>query len=312
MEVSYFKRILSFQQVINLLERVYGRSYYVSNSQSSFEVRGVCDGRKGGMNAIAFSPSICVVEAERKLKNCIVLTEERVDGSGTGNVYVSVGDARGAFIRLLEAIVREVGVQPFTSVMSSDMSVSPLASIHSSACIEEGVRIEDGVVISAGCVIKSGTQIGRGSVVRENCVIGSDGISVYKSKAGDVLRFPHVCGVVVGENTEIGAGCVIPRGMLSSTRIGNDVIVGNLSNIGHGAVVEDDVWMSVGSLVGGHAHIGRQATIGMGVRVRDNQIVGEEASIGMGSVVVKAVEPRSSVFGNPAKRMPALSTGPNR
>ena len=101
-------------------------------------------------------------------------------------------------------------------------------------------------------------------------------------------------------------------GILAPTRIGEDVIAGNICNVGHGASIEDGVWMSVGSLVGGHTVIRTKATIAMGVTIRDNLEIGESASLGMGSVVVKSVGAGHSVFGNPAKRMPRLNTGPQR
>ena len=99
---------------------------------------------------------------------------------------------------------------------------------------------------------------------------------------------------------------------LAPTFIGDDVVIGNLCNIGHGATVEDGVWMSVGSLLGGHTTVHAGATIAMGVSVRDNLVIGEAASLGMGSVVVKNVEAKHSMFGNPAKRMVGLRTGPTR
>ncbi len=310
MEISFFKSHTNSDRVIEILKDI--DHALAINQQRCFEVRGCCDARQGGKNSIAFSPSLNADESEEKLHDCIVLTESPITRQDTTNLYVTVDDARAVFIALLDRLTIELGLQPYTSIMSADISISPLARIHPSACLEEGVKISDGAVISAGCVIKRGTQIGCNTVIRENSVIGCDGITVYKNKNGDLMKFPHVCGVVIGENTEIGAGCVVARGILSSTRIGSNVVIGNLSNIGHGATVADDVWMSVGTLIGGHTHIGRKATIGMGSRIRDNQLVGDHASIGMGSVVVKSVDPGTSVFGNPAKRMATLTTGPKR
>lgn len=213
---------------------------------------------------------------------------------------------------VLTWLIHSTGVDAHWSGYTSEAEISSEARVASSAVIELGVEIGEGSVICAGAVIKRGSRIGRNTIIRENVVIGSDGVTVYRAADGRLLKFPHVGGVSIGDNTEIGANAVIAGGILAPTFIGNDVVIGNLCNVGHGAVVEDRVWMSVGSLLGGHTTVHAGATIAMGVNVRDNLVIGAEASLGMGSVVVKNVEPNHSMFGNPAKRMVGLKTGPKR
>lgn len=309
MEIAFFNDKVSSIYIFELLGKEKNLNV---NFHHELDVCGVCDMREGGDNCLAFSVNIELNEVERKLNKCIVITEDDVLEASGRNIYITVSDARAVFIKLLAQLNEHIGVKPWTSKMDSVIEISPHANVSPQAIIEAGVKIGDGAIISSGCVIKSGSQIGRNTTIRENCIIGCDGITIYKSKNGEILKFPHVCGVIIGENTEVGAGCIIPKGILSSTIIGDDVVIGNLCNIGHGATLADNVWMSVGTLIGGHTHIGRKATIGMGSRVRDNLVIGENSSIGMGSVVVKSVDSGISVFGNPAKRMPGLSTGPKR
>lgn len=312
MEISFLKTSVTSDEVLRILAEQLGLKLSHNVQKEMLDLQGLCDARVGGKNCIAFTARMSLDEMEQNLESCFVLTEVKNTGEAANNIYCVVEDARAAFIDLLGVLIGKVGLQPFTSRMKGQPGISKAAIIASTAIIEDGVAIADGAVISPGCVIKSGTQVGKNTVIRENSVIGIDGITVYKCKDGRVLKFPHVCSVIIGEDCEIGANCVIPKGILTSTVIGNHAVIGNLCNIGHGASLADGVWMSVGSLVGGHTHIGEKATIGMGACIRDNLMIGEGVSIGMGSVVVKDMESGISVFGNPAKRMATLSTGPKR
>jgi UDP-3-O-[3-hydroxymyristoyl] glucosamine N-acyltransferase len=313
MEIALFRTPFSTRECLDIIlpEQIKA----IDNCRSSyidFELVGVCDWRGGGKNALAFCPVLDQEKIEEKLEHCIIFTESFPEQPSSKNIYLTIADARAAFIDALSMITNKYGFHPYTSSMINTPKVSGKATISAHTIIEDGVDIADGVTIGAGCIIKTGTQIGKNTIIRENTIIGIDGITIYKTKDGRILRFPHVCGAVVGENTEIGASCVIPRGILSSTRIGNNVVLGNLCNIGHGAMLSDRIWASVGTLVGGHTRIEEGATIGMGVRVKDNLFIGRRALIGMGSVVVKDVEAESSVFGNPARRTATLSCGPER
>ncbi|WP_379865428.1 hypothetical protein [Marinobacter sp. M5B] len=276
------------------------------------ELTGTCDSRAGGHKQLVFANSENYGKGV-DLTGSFVLTDELPDKSIQGsNQFCVVSDPRAAFMDVLTWLIGSTGVDAHWCGYTDDAAVSSEAQVASSAVIEHGVEVGAGSVICAGAVIKRGTRIGRNTVVRENVVIGSDGVTVYRAADGRLLKFPHVGGVSIGDNTEIGANAVIAGGILAPTFIGTDVVIGNLCNVGHGAVVEYGVWMSVGSLLGGHTTVNAGATIAMGASVRDNLVIGAEASLGMGSVVVKNVEPNHSMFGNPARRMVGLKTGPKR
>lgn len=79
--------------------------------------------------------------------------------------------------------------------------------------------------------------------------------------------------------------------------------------VGETAVVEDDVSMLHGVLLGGtgkesedrHPKVRRGVLLGAGAKVLGNIEVGEYSRVGSGSVVLKPVPPRSTVAGVPAR-----------
>jgi UDP-3-O-[3-hydroxymyristoyl] glucosamine N-acyltransferase len=226
-------------------------------------------------------------------------------------VFIPLPDPRAAFIDLGHHLLTEGRVM-VSGEVPRPFNIHPSAEIGPQTVIHPEVRIDAGVKVGAQCVIHRGTWLQAGAVVRDHTVVGVEGINAYRGVDGKQRRFPHFASVIVGENVEIGAGAVLARGILNSTRIGRNTVIGNLCNIGHVVDIGEKVWMSVGCLIGGHTHIGNGATLGLGVAVRDNIEIGAGAQVGMASVVVKPVPAGLSVFGNPARPVPGLQAGPAR
>lgn len=307
---AFFRTPVSSNTIINFIEKLIGPP--IVSSVVNLELEGTCDSRNGGHKQLVFS-SCLHYHNNADLKECFVLIDAMPEISiHSSNQFCVVQDPRATFMDVLQWLIDSVGVDAHWRGYTNEAAISNQAEISNSAFIEPGIEVGANSVISAGAIIKRGVRIGKNTIIRENAVIGCDGVTIYRAADGRLLKFPHVGGVSIGDNTEIGANTVIAGGILAPTVIGNDVIIGNLCNIGHGALIDNGVWMSVGSLVGGHTTVHAGATIAMGVTIRDNLIIGSEASLGMGSVVVKNVEPKHSMFGNPAKRMVGLKTGPAR
>ena len=300
--------------VKTILEKVKSLAIeYDYRSRLKISIKGVSNGLSQIDHTLCFIENIENVEQISAISNALILTNNKYSKEFDTFNLVYVDDARYVFIKLLENFTLLNALEKFTSTTKYKESfISASATVHPSATMEDNVVIEDNAIVSAGCVIKTGTCIGKGSIVRENCTIGCDGIALYKAKNDEVLRFPHVAGVYIGQNVEIGASCVIVSGTLSNTAIGNNTVIGNLSNIGHGVKIGNKVWISVGAMIGGNCTVGNDTTIGLGVRLRDNLKIGENVSIGMGSVVTKNLPSDISVFGNPAKKLRSLSAGPKR
>tara|TARA_R110002049_G_scaffold224693_3_gene396418 strand:+ start:1521 stop:2429 length:909 start_codon:yes stop_codon:yes gene_type:complete len=273
-------------------------------SDEQFEINAISDGRRPVASSFCFLDDLAGIITQKKV---LYITSISLENA----CCLLVEDPRYVFIKLLAYLQKKDHVYSL-SPSHRNVGIHSAAIIHNSAILEEDVVIGNGTIISAGCVIKRGTVIAENCIIRENTVIGCEGIALYKSKNGEVLRFPHLSGVEIGSNVEIGANAVIVRGTLKPTKIEDNVVIGNLCNIGHGVVVKAKVWMSVGTLIGGNCNIANNVTIGLGVNVKDNLEIGENSSIGMGSVVTKTVDACCSYFGNPAKPLRGLKTGPKR
>lgn len=316
MEYIKFCAPITFAELLTLTGEIreqYNRLVPDPDEIMNHSIVGVSDGRMVAPNTLCFIEKAPTdVEAIARLQRAIVITKPDTASQLDGCMGIVADDPRALYIDLLNKFSLAPGFSSFSSHVDKNPGIHPSAQVDQSAVIEDGVHVGANTVISAGCVIKRGTCIGDEVTIRENTVIGCDGIALYKADDGRVLRFPHLAGVIVEDRVELGASCVIPRGVLTSSKIGSDTVIGNLSNLGHAVKVGKRVWMSVGCLIGGNSTIGDGSTLGLGVRVRDNLRIGENCSLGMGSVVIKDLVDESSVFGNPARNLPSVNAGPTR
>lgn len=193
--------------------------------------------------------------------------------------------------------------------------------IASTAVIYPNVKLGKNVIVEDFCIIgvpPRGFQPGElETVVGDNATIRSHSI-VY-------------AGNIIGNNFQTGNKANIRE----SNNIGNNVSIGTLSVVEHHVSIEDNVrihtqvfipeysklcegcWIGpnvvltnakfpmspdvknslIGATVLRGAIVGANSTLMPGVRI------GEEAIIGAGSVVVKDVDTKDVVVGNPAKKI---------
>lgn len=275
-------------------------------------LEGVCNGRYPVANTLCFVDRPPDAKQRAALADAVVITTPAL-AEGLDCLALAVcEDPRAWFIDFAFVLAGQGGFSPLSSLVSVTAGIAASAWVHPRAILEDNVYIGPGCQVHAGCVIKQGSVLMQDVVLRENCVVGCDGIARYSAKDGRVLRFPHLACVYIGAAAEIGAGCIIARGALTSTQIGVGSIIGNMCNIGHGVVLGEKIWMSVGCLIGGNCQIGSGATLGLGVNIRDNLVLGEQASVAMGSVVMRNIDAHTSVLGNPAKVVPGIVAGPAR
>lgn len=108
---------------------------------------------------------------------------------------------------------------------------------------------------------------------------------------------------VVSDQAELGHGVVL----MPFTLVSPNVIIGNHSQlyaqsfVGHDSVLDEMVFVANNASIGGRTHIKNGAHIGSNCSILERLSIGEFAVIGLGSVVLKAVEDKEKVVGNPGR-----------
>ncbi|MFY0640143.1 MAG: hypothetical protein JXR16_03785 [Bermanella sp.] len=203
------------------------------------------------------------------------------------------------FIRALNYLCDEIGFNTW----SSPPEIHPTAVIGQNVVIEDGCIIGENVIVEHNVVIHAGTRIGSGSRVRSCSSVGGDGFGFERLQCGTPVRFPHLGGVVVGSNVEIGSCTAIAKGTLGDTIIENNVKIDNLVHIAHNCLIKNGAFVIACAEISGGVTIGENAWVAPNSCTHQKITIGDRSVIGLGAVVTKSV-PESTVFaGNPAKKI---------
>ncbi|MCK9489881.1 MAG: UDP-3-O-(3-hydroxymyristoyl)glucosamine N-acyltransferase [Xanthomonadales bacterium] len=165
-----------------------------------------------------------------------------------------------------------------TAVVEDGAVVDPGASVGPFCTVAAGSRIEAGAVLGGHCVIGPDCVIGAGThlvarvvlvrnvilgkrvTVHPGAVLGGDGFGLAFDQ-GAWLKVPHLGGVLIGDDCEIGANTTIDRGALDDTVLEHDVRLDNLIQIAHNVYIGAHTAMAGCVGVAGSARIGRHCLV---------------------------------------------------
>lgn len=126
----------------------------------------------------------------------------------------------------------------------------------------------------------------------------------YKEKGYKFATYVHE-SVVVGNNTYLLPGVILlPFVYIAQdVRIGENTLVHAGARIENNCVIGNNCFISSGAFIGAKTVIGNNAFVGPNAAVKDQLVIGDHVIIGMGSTVIKNVEEKSVVVGNPAQKI---------
>ena len=238
----------------------------------------------------------------------IVICDESLDISGEsdrGKVFILVKNPRLVLLRVLTSLfpvdIRK-GVHP-TAVLHPEAMVHPETAIGPFTYIGKS-RIGRGCVIHGNCHIYDNVEIGESVTINAGVVVGADGFGYERNEMGSWERLPHIGGVVVYDDVDIGAHSCIIRGTLGNTVIGKGTKLGYHVIVGHNARIEENVMVAANSVIGGSSVIGEGAWISVGSVVLNSVRIGAKATVGPVAGVVDDVPDFGKVAVRPACLLP--------
>lgn len=208
------------------------------------------------------------------------------------------------FLRVVEALFSDKSRKGIhdTAWVHPEAKISPEAYIGPFTYVGRA-EVGEKTVLHGHCHIYDKVKIGRNVTINAGTVIGSDGFGYERNEEGQLERFPHIGGVIIEDNVDIGANACIDRGTLGDTIIKEGAKIDNQVHIAHNIVVGRDAAVIAHAMVGGSVRIGDRAWLAPSASVMDRISIGADSIIGLGAVVLKDVPDKTVVVGNPAREL---------
>jgi UDP-3-O-[3-hydroxymyristoyl] glucosamine N-acyltransferase len=173
--------------------------------------------------------------------------------------------------------------------------------LHPRVTLGAEVAIGPMTVLHPGVVIYDRCTIGGQCILHGNVTIGADGFGYRPDPQGrGLVKIPHIGGVTVGHQVEIGAGTCIDRGKFGQTTIGDGTKIDNLCQIGHNVRIGRACVVCGVTGIGGSTTIGDGVIIAGHVGIKDGVTIGPRATISAKAGVLTDVPAGETYFGTPA------------
>lgn len=253
-----------------------------------------------------------LLENLSKVENCLVFCDEDV------NVPKGIKELNHIFVftnnphydyslfanNLYHEIHKDDHLKKYT--FENGYTIGENVILGNNVVIEPNCLIDHDCTIGNNVYIKSGAKIRRANisddcVIHENAVIGADAFTIGKDKDKNSTKIPTFGQVYIGKNVEIGPMTSISASSTDKTIIDDYTKIDSHCYIAHDVNIGKNVTIASGATIGGFAIIQDYSYISMNTTVRNRVKLVKGTYLGMGAVLVKNVDEKNTLVGNPAK-----------
>lgn len=195
-------------------------------------------------------------------------------------------------------IGEDTGIGDF-AFLAENVTIGRACVIYPGVFIGPGTTIGDDCILYPNVVIYERCRIGNRVIIHANATVGEDGFG-FATHDGIHYKIPHIGGVVIEDDVEIGAGSGIERGSMGDTLIGKGCKVGDSVVIGHGTRMGPHCLLVPQVGIAGSTTLGHHCVAGGQVGIAGHLNIGNGVMIGAQSGVGNDAADGEKLFGSPA------------
>ncbi|MBX9801211.1 MAG: UDP-3-O-(3-hydroxymyristoyl)glucosamine N-acyltransferase [Caulobacteraceae bacterium] len=266
-----------------------------------------CPSNRPIRNGLTFvrNPGALGGDAASLLTGLTVICPVGLDAASLGSdvTTILVENPRFAFARAVGRLFGATGIQPGahpTAVVDPSAEIDLTASIGANCSVGRHCKVGAGSILHPNVVLYDKVRLGDNVVVHSGTVIGSDGFGYERGEDGEFEKFPHVGGVLIESDVEIGSNTSIDRGALADTIIRRGAKIDNQIHISHNVVIGRATAVIAQSMLGGSVEIGDYGWVAPSACVMNQRKLGARSTVGLQALVVKDVPSGTTVMGSPA------------
>jgi UDP-3-O-[3-hydroxymyristoyl] glucosamine N-acyltransferase len=222
--------------------------------------------------------------------------------SQEGKTLIIVNDPRLSFLRVVDkffTLPKPQGIHP-SAVIHAEAAIDSSAYIGPLSYVGKS-QVGAGSVIYGHVHIYDNVRIGDNVTIHAGTVIGADGFGYQRNEEGELEKFPHIGGVVIEDDVEIGANTCIDRGTLGDTILRANAKIDNLVHIAHNVEVGRHTVVIANAMIAGSVKIGDYSWVAPSVSTREGITIGSHSTVGLGALAAKDIASNMVVMGAPAR-----------
>lgn len=216
--------------------------------------------------------------------------------------FIVVENPKLAYIRVIEKYFVEkpkYEIHP-TAFVHPEATIHPKTHIGPFSYIGKS-SIGEGTIVHGHCFIYDNVSIGKNVIIQAGAIIGGDGYGYSRNEHGEFEKFPHIGGVVIEDEVEIGANTCVDKGTLGNTIIRQGAKIDNLVHVAHNVIVGKHAAVIAHSMIGGSTEIGDYAWVAPSAALMNGIRIGSKSTVGLGAVVTKNIPDGETWAGLPAQ-----------